>query len=137
MNQRLAGIGILLVRIMTGIIFMVHGLQKFQNLGGTTGFFQGLGLPGWFAPFVATIELVGGIALILGIGTRIAGALLTIIMIGVLFTAKKGQGFMDIEMDLLILFTSLQQALVGGNYLSLDSLLFRKKTSAAATQNHS
>ncbi|MET3207240.1 UNVERIFIED_CONTAM: putative oxidoreductase [Paenibacillus sp. PvR008] len=134
MNQTLTNIGLLLVRIFTGVIFIVHGSQKFQGLDGTSGFFQSIGLPGWLAPVVATVELVGGIALVLGIGTRIAGAALTIVMIGVLLTAKKGQPFGSIEFDLLVLFASLQQALVGARFLSLDQLFSRKKPESNSEQ---
>ncbi|KAE8562087.1 DoxX family protein [Paenibacillus polymyxa] len=134
MNQTLANIGLLLVRIFTGVIFIVHGAQKFQGLDGTSSFFQSLGLPGWMAPVVATVELVGGIALVLGIGTLLAGAALTIVMIGVLLTAKKGQPFGSIEFDLLILFTSLQQALVGGRFLAVDQLFGRKKAENSNVQ---
>lgn len=134
MNQTLTNIGLLLVRIFTGVIFIVHGSQKFQGLDGTSGFFQSIGLPGWLAPVVATVELVGGIALVLGIGTRIAGAALTIVMIGVLLTAKKGQPFGSIEFDLLVLFASLQQALVGARFLSLDQLFSRKKPESNSAQ---
>ncbi|WP_025683972.1 DoxX family protein [Paenibacillus maysiensis] len=134
MNQTLTNVGLLLVRIFTGVIFIVHGSQKFQGLDGTSGFFQSIGLPGWLAPVVATVELVGGIALVLGIGTRIAGAALTIVMIGVLLTAKKGQPFGSIEFDLLVLFASLQQALGGARFLSLDQLFSRKKPESSSVQ---
>jgi uncharacterized membrane protein YphA (DoxX/SURF4 family) len=134
MNQTLANIGLLLVRIFTGVIFLVHGSQKFQGLDGTSGFFQSIGVPGWLAPVVATIELVGGIALILGIGTRIAGAALTIIIIGALLTARRGQPFGAMEFDLLVLCASLQQALVGGRFLSLDQLFSRKKPESNSAQ---
>ena len=52
-----------------------------------------LGLPGFLAYVVAIIELVGGIAMILGIGTRIVGALFTLVMIGAIVTVKIPVGF--------------------------------------------
>ncbi|MDP4096172.1 DoxX family protein [Paenibacillus sp. P96] len=134
MNQTMTSLGLLLVRWMTGIIFIVHGAQKFQGLGGTTGFFQSLGLPGFLAPTVAAIELVGGILLVLGLGTRFAGAALTAVMIGVLLTAKFGQGFMAIEFDLIVLFGSLQQLLTGAGAYSVDAVIARKRSGVSNTQ---
>ncbi|WP_025680534.1 DoxX family protein [Paenibacillus massiliensis] len=131
MNQKTLHIGLLLVRLMTGVIFLVHGMQKFQGLEGTAGFFSSIGIPGPLAPVVAAIELLGGIALILGLGTRFAGAALTVIMLGVLLTAKMGQPYMSLEFDLIVLFASLQQALVGSGQYGLDAVLFRKKSAQA------
>ena len=72
-----------LLRIVLGISFFVHGLVKFQGgIGNIAGWFDSMGIPGFLAYVVGTIELVGGIALILGLGTRIVSALLAIIMIG-------------------------------------------------------
>ena len=65
--------GIFIVRITTGALFAVHGYQKFAGgIGGVVGFFSKLGVPapGVLAPFVAGLELVGGILLILGVATR-------------------------------------------------------------------
>ncbi|MFM9281390.1 DoxX family protein [Paenibacillus jiagnxiensis] len=134
MNQTMTSIGLLLLRWMTGIIFIVHGTQKFQGLGGTAGFFQSLGLPGLLAPVVATVELVGGILLILGLGTRFAGAALTAVMIGVLLTAKFGQGYMAMEFDLIVLFASLQQVFTGAGAYSVDAAIARKRSGSNRTQ---
>lgn len=53
--------GTLLLRVVTGIIFFVHGLSKFQGLEGTTQFFQSIGIPAFMVYVIATIELVGGV----------------------------------------------------------------------------
>ncbi|MFB5674838.1 DoxX family protein [Paenibacillus terreus] len=134
MNQTMTSIGLLLLRWMTGIIFIVHGAQKFQGLGGTSGFFQSLGLPGFLAPVVATVELVGGILLILGLGARFAGAALTAVMIGVLLTAKFGQGYMAMEFDLIVLFAALQQVFTGAGAYSVDAAIARKRSGSSRTQ---
>ena len=41
------------------------------TVAGTVGFFESLGLPGLLAYFTIAAEIVGGIALILGVGTRV------------------------------------------------------------------
>src|SRR5262249_45040827 len=55
--------GITIVRISTGLIFAVHGVEKFATgLAGVTAFFTKVGIPapGLMAPLVAVLELVGG-----------------------------------------------------------------------------
>lgn len=135
--KRNVELGLFIVRVLTGFIFLLHGFSKFQGgIGGTMGFFQSMGLPGFLAPVVAIIEILGGLLLILGLLTRIAGAALTVIMIGVLLTAKAGQPFMmGTEFDYLILFTSLQLALTGSALLSVDSLLFKNKYNSRLAEN--
>ncbi|MDN4620260.1 DoxX family protein [Paenibacillus sp. PsM32] len=135
--KRNVELGLFIVRVLTGVIFLLHGFSKFQGgIGGTTGFFQSIGLPGFLAPVVAIIEILGGLLLILGLLTRIAGAALTVIMIGVLLTAKAGQPFMmGTEFDYLLLFTSLQLALTGSALLSVDSLLFKNKYNSRLAEN--
>lgn len=135
--KRNVELGLFIVRVLTGLIFLLHGFSKFQGgIGGTTGFFQSIGLPGFLAPVVAIIEILGGLLLILGLLTRIAGAALTVIMIGVLLTAKAGQPFMmGTEFDYLLLFTSLQLALTGSALLSVDSLLFKNKYNSRLAEN--
>jgi DoxX len=62
--------GITVVRISTGLIFVVHRVQKFATgLGGVTAFFAKVGIPApdVMGPFVAILELVGGILLIVGL----------------------------------------------------------------------
>ena len=91
-------IGSTILRIVLGVIFAVHGFQKFQGgISYTANFFDSLGIPGFMAYIVAIIELVGGIAIILGLATRIFGALLTITMIVAIFTAKLSIGFIGAD----------------------------------------
>src|SRR6476646_9018559 len=71
-----SAVGIALLRIVLGVIILMHGWQKFfgMGIGGVTGFFTQVGapMPGVMAPVIATIELAGGIALIIGLLTRLA-----------------------------------------------------------------
>src|SRR5688500_13863091 len=96
-NPRLREYGIALLRIILGIVFFAHGYLKFFKMGmdGVVGFFTSLGIPApeLAAWFVTWLEMIGGIALILGIFTPVLGVLFAIEMAGVLFTAKRGQGF--------------------------------------------
>ncbi|WP_047154351.1 DoxX family protein [Aneurinibacillus tyrosinisolvens] len=124
--------GALILRLVIGITFFIHGLAKFQmGLGNTAGFFQSIGVPGFMAYIVATIELVGGLAMILGIGTRIVSILFALVMVGAIVTVKLAVGFMGngqmagYELDLALLALSIYLAISGSQLYSLDSL-FRK-----------
>ena len=62
-------LAVLLVRLAAGLTFLIHGLDKFGDLTGTEQFFDSLGIPvpGLMAPLVATLETIGGVALIIGL----------------------------------------------------------------------
>lgn len=78
-----------LVRIIWGHQFFITGLGKFSRIEATAQFFHSLHipLPIFSAYLVATIELVGGILLIVGLGSRLAAFLLAIIMFIAMSTA--------------------------------------------------
>ncbi|MBA4496411.1 DoxX family protein [Paenactinomyces guangxiensis] len=126
--ERRYEIGLLLLRITFGLIFFVHGLAKFQGgIEKTAGFFSSLGLPGFAAYPVAVIELAGGLAIIVGLGTRIVSALLALIMLGAIFTAKLSAGFIGgYELDLILLAVAVHLLLSGSRFLAVDSLFTRR-----------
>jgi len=64
-------LGILLLRLEVGFVFFTHGLTKIENLGRTSHMFVGMGFPAWVGVFIAFLEVIGGVALMLGIVTRI------------------------------------------------------------------
>ncbi len=75
--KRIAGVhpdwGITVVRLMTGFLFAIHGYQKFAGgLGGVATFFAKVAIPfpSLMAPFIAILELVGGILLFLSSALR-------------------------------------------------------------------
>ena len=124
-----------LLRIVLGISFFVHGFVKFQGgIENTVGWFDSIGIPGFLAYVVASVELVGGIALILGLGTRIVSALLTLIMIGAILKSKLAIGFLGTpemagyELDLAFLVIALFLAVNGSKLWSVDEAVFNKKT---------
>lgn len=129
--------GIALLRIILGIVFFAHGYLKFFKMGmdGVVGFFTSLGIP---APVLAAwgvtwLEMLGGIALILGIFTPVLGVLFAIEMAGVMLTAKRGQGFFapkGYEFELTLLVASLGLALSGPGAISLQNVFRRRGRSA-------
>lgn len=77
--------GITLLRVMVGIIFMMHGGQKLFGMGldMTAGFFGQIGIPFPYANavFVTFLELVGGALLVAGLFTRFVAPLLAATMV--------------------------------------------------------
>lgn len=122
-------VGALILRLFLGIAFFIHGFIKFQGgISNTVSFFDSMGLPGFIAYLTAIIELVGGIALILGLGTRIVSVLLAIIMIGAIWSVKLSAGFVGgYELDLSFLAIAIYLAIAGSSLYALDSVLFRSK----------
>ncbi|MGM0901069.1 MAG: DoxX family protein [Bacillota bacterium] len=133
MNNKLAW-STLILRVVLGITFFLHGLDKFNSgIGNTVGWFESIGLPGGLAYAVAVIELVGGLLVIVGLGTKIVAALLAVIMVGAIFTAKLSMGFLNgYELDIVLFATALFIAVNGSKMLAIDSVITGKKD-----QNHS
>ncbi|HVL76881.1 MAG TPA: DoxX family protein [Noviherbaspirillum sp.] len=75
--------GITLLRVSLGVMWIAHALLKpiVFTLPGTAQFFDSVGIPGWMAYPVFAVELLGGIALLLGIYARQASLLLVPVML--------------------------------------------------------
>jgi putative oxidoreductase len=59
-------------RILLASIFIISGLGKLANPAGTAGFMESMGVPGMLVWPTIALEILGGIALIIGFQTRIA-----------------------------------------------------------------
>ena len=73
-----------LLRVSSGVLFLAHGLLKVNvfTVAGTVGFFESLGLPGFLAYLTIAAEIGGGLALILGIATRLVSLGLIPVLLG-------------------------------------------------------
>ena len=92
--------GLAILRIVLGIALVVHGWDKLSGgVGGVAGFFGTLGIPapGLMAWVVTIVELVGGILLIVGFLTQIAGILIALDMLGAILFAYLLRGAPFIE----------------------------------------
>jgi putative oxidoreductase len=94
-DTRTAPYAALLLRVTLGGLFLTHLALKFFVFtpAGTAAFFGKIGLPPALAYVIMSAELVGGIALILGVWTRLAALLLTPILLGAIFTVHGAAGF--------------------------------------------
>jgi putative oxidoreductase len=130
-NRQLA-IGLLLLRIAVGIIFMLHGKQKLFDFGfaGVSDAFSHMGvpMPGVMGPFVALLEFFGGIALILGLLTRLFALGFAIDMLVAILLVQLKNGFSHYELEFLLSVSSLALVFLGGGEFSVDAMLGRRKT---------
>jgi len=133
-NHIVRSAGILGARIGLGIVFLAHGLQKFQQNGwaGPKSGFEMMDVP--VAPvsafLVTWLEILGGIALIAGVLTPIVGALLFLNMLGALFITHVDNGIWasdgGYELVLSLGMGALLLAVVGAGKFSVDAVLGTK-----------
>ena len=84
-----------ILRVSMGVLFLAHaGLKLFIfTPAGTVGYFASLGLPGPLAYLVIAAELLGGIALILGVYTRWVSLALVPVLLGSIYVPHGAAGF--------------------------------------------
>ena len=135
-NSRAADWGLVPLRLVVGLVFVVHGAQKLFvfGLGGAAGFMAKVGIP---LPFVAAVvvmavEILGGLALILGLGTRVAAALLAFEMLVAILTVRLKMGFVGgYEFELTLLAASLSLVLLGAGPVSVKTVVARRAATTA------
>ena len=126
-----------ILRIVTGFLFAAHGWQKFNEftIAGTQAAFAQMGVPAAnvAAPVIATLELVGGVALIVGVLTRVFAALLAVNMLGALFLVHAPAGIFaatgGYELVLILAAAAVALAFVGAGKVSVDRALFGRSGS--------
>ncbi|MEV0619665.1 DoxX family protein [Nonomuraea sp. NPDC050404] len=144
MKRVLFDVAALIARIVTGVIFVAHGWQKWQSgLGATTQGFREMGIPmpELAAGFTSVVETVGGIFLILGLLVRPVALLLLINMLGAIAFVHGGNGILSADNGwelpgslgaLSLLFLAL-----GGGRIGLDGIfhsMFRRRSERRAAE---
>jgi len=113
-------LGLLLIRVGTGLVFFMHGIMKLQSIGMINTFFTHLGLPAPIAMLIALLETVGGLALIFGVFTRVFAVLLGIEMLVAIFiTGGPAKGWAQHELEALLMAVSFGLVYTGSGRFSL------------------
>ena len=113
-------LGLVLIRVAVGMVFFAHGWSKVNNLSMVEGMFVGFGLGGGTGIFIAYLEVIGGLALILGVLTRVFGVIFGIEMLVAVFLTGFGRGlYKPHELELVLMLLSFGVALTGSGKYSL------------------
>jgi putative oxidoreductase len=135
----------LVIRVSVGFMFFSGAVNKLADLGKFTAMFVSLGIPAAqvLAPATAVVELVGGAALMLGLGTRLVSLALAGDMVGALITdigpslAQKYPGLWDFLSNVfyapewLLVGLLLWLLCIGAGKGSLDGLISRRLAAPA------
>jgi putative oxidoreductase len=133
----------LLLRAGVGLTFVLSGLEKV--LGGVENvadYFASLGIPwpGVLGPVISYLELGGGLALLLGLLTRVLGVLFACEMFVAIVVARLPaaaaaasvtEAFTSVRLELMLLLAALCLALLGSGRLSLDAVLVARRRPGA------
>ncbi len=127
---------LLAVRLYWGFQFAQTGWGKLHNLAKITAYFASLNIPfpGFNAPFVSTLEFVGGILLILGLFSRPIAFLLAGNMLVAYWTADR-EALVSIFSDpgkfyvadpYTFLFASLMVLIFGAGFFAADTYIAKR-----------
>jgi putative oxidoreductase len=135
--RRVQDVALLIARVGIGAIFIAHGWQKFGQFGmaGTAASFHKMGVPAptlsaWYA---ASVELVGGALLLIGLALPVVGLLLALDMLGALFIVHLPNGLIGpggYELVLALGVAALALGFNGGAF-AVDRLLFERRAGMA------
>jgi putative oxidoreductase len=129
-------IGLLLIRLVIGVLFIGHGAQKLfgwfggYGLKGTGGWFESIGMkPGVaMALFAGLAELVGGLLFALGLLTPLAGIMIAATMLMAIVKVHAPNGLWSTangyEYNLTLIAVAIGVALIGPGTYALDAFLF-------------
>lgn len=127
-SDRLQAYGMLPLRAVVGLVFVMHGGAKLFGFGlaGTVGFMESVGIPlaQIAGPVVTAVELLGGTAILLGWYARWAALLLAVDMLVAILVVRLPGGFFapnGLEFELTLLGAVLTIAALGPGPISMDA----------------
>src|SRR5580704_6140612 len=132
--EKLKPIALLFLRLALGIIFIFHGYPKlFTHPHQTADAFVKMGFPAYFAYIAGVLEFFGGILLIVGLFTRIAGLLLAaemaVALVRVHGMLSNPMNVHNYEFPLALAVGSFALAGVGAGLISMDHVIYSKRSS--------
>lgn len=122
-------IGLLLLRIALGVIFLFHGYPKLAHLRGNLqmqNFFIEHGMPGYFLYIAGVIETFGGGLLLLGLFTRPAALFVGAEMCVAIWKVHSAHGYFgvnDYQLPFALAAACFALATVGAGMISVDHVL--------------
>jgi putative oxidoreductase len=132
----LTSIGLLIIRVVIGVLFIGHGAQKLfgafggYGLEGTGQYFDSIGIkPGkTMALLAGLMEFVGGLLFALGLFTPIGALLIALTMVVAIAKVHGANGLWitqnGYEFNLVLLVVAIAVAFIGAGDYSLDAFLF-------------
>ena len=136
-SPRQIDLGLAVLRVVTGIIFTAHGAQKLFvfGFGGVAGAFGQMGVPmaNVVGPLVALVEFFGGLALIVGLLTRVASLGVAAVMLGAISLVHLSAGFFapqGFEFPLALLGAAITLLFTGAGRYSLDAIISGRRDGA-------
>jgi putative oxidoreductase len=130
------GWGITVVRVTMAAILIAAGYGKVMGGVGnvSTSFAKmGIPLPEVMGPYIAFLELVGGVLILIGLFGRWIGLLVALEFIVATFYVKMpGQGWLAARLDLMLLAGGLMLFLAGSGRAAVDELWLEKRTAPSA-----
>lgn len=141
-----------IARLALGVVMLPHALQKaFGWFGGDgftgtyRGFTEHMHIPGPLALLAIVTEILASVALVVGVGSRLAAAGIVMVMLGAIFTVHGPNGFFmnwagqqageGFEYHLLAIALGLVVVFAGGGALSLDRVLMKRRPMAGGAAN--
>jgi putative oxidoreductase len=128
--DRLQPLGLLVLRIVLGLIMTMHGYSKvFGDLAQHMQTVSRIGFPSWFAYLSAGTEFFGGILIIAGLLTRLVGAAMTFEMAVAILKIHLKKGLVGnggYEFPLALLTMAFVLVLFGAGPIALDAVIKSK-----------
>jgi len=133
LRERCGSVFYMIARVLVGLMFFLHGAQKFGiwGDGNITGLAGALGLPVAVAGALATVELAGGVAILAGAFTRLAALGGGVIVLVAYFMAHFPKGWNPLtnggELALMYLAAFLVLIVYGGGKYGLENIILKKE----------